>query len=39
MKKALAIVLALMLILSVSVAAFAEDLHFEIVSKGFQHQY
>ena len=39
MKKALAIILALMLVLSMTVAACADDLHFEIVSKGFQHQY
>jgi len=38
MKKVLAIVLAMMLVLSMS-AAFAEDLKIEIVSKGFQHQY
>ena len=39
MKKALAIILALMLVLSMTVAACADDLHFEIVSKGFHHQY
>ena len=39
MKKILAIVLSLVLILSMSAAAFADDLHFEIVSKGFQHEY
>ena len=38
MKKILALVLALMLVLSMS-AAFAEGEHIEIVSKGFQHQY
>ena len=37
MKKVLAIVLALMLVLSMS--AMAEGLKIEIVSKGFQHQY
>jgi len=37
MKKVLAIVLALMLVLSA--AAMAEGLKIEIVSKGFQHQY
>ena len=36
MKKVLAIVLAMMLVLSAS-AAFAAE--YEIVSKGFQHQY
>ena len=36
MKKVLAIVLAMLLVLSAS-AAFAAD--YEIVSKGFQHQY
>ena len=38
MKKILAIVLALMLVLGMS-AAIAEGEHIEIVSKGFQHQY
>ncbi len=38
MKKILALVLALMLVIGVS-AAFAEGEHFEIVSKGFQHEY
>ena len=41
MKKLLAIVLALVLVCSMTAVAFAdgEPLHFEIVSKGFQHQY
>ena len=40
MKKVLAVVLALMLVCSMTAVAFAdgEALHFEIVSKGFQHQ-
>ena len=41
MKKLLSIVLALVLVCSMTAVAFAdgEPLHFEIVSKGFQHQY
>jgi ribose transport system substrate-binding protein len=38
MKKILALVLALMLVLGTT-AAFAEGMHIEIVSKGFQHSY
>ena len=38
MKKILALVLALMLVLGTT-AAFAEGMHIEIVSKGFQHSF
>ncbi len=38
MKKVLALVLALMMVFSAT-AAFAADFDFQIVSKGFQHQY
>ena len=39
MKKLLAIVLALMLVVGLSSAFAEETMHIEIVSKGFQHQY
>ena len=38
MKKILALVLALVMVLGLT-AAFADDYHFEIVSKGFQSTY
>ena len=38
MKKLLALILALVMVLGIS-AAFADEYHFEIVSKGFQSTY